>query len=98
RSKRDWSSDVCSSDLDTAGKSCDRKEAANIRKFVGANGTTIHIARYMRENRVIQEKLVLYREFIESATEEMRAFLDHLYEAVSRSEERRVGEERDYRC
>src|SRR5699024_11895632 len=82
RSKRDWSSDVCSSDLDT-------QEA--IEETELAASSTIEESQEI----VSEPEVVNNRENIEK-TEPTTSSVDD-QEIVSRSEERRVGKECRYR-
>src|SRR5699024_12085703 len=85
RSKRDWSSDVCSSDLETISKSKVERvtEADNIRVLIAAGGTGGHVYPAIAiADAVIEQYSNVNIKFIGTA---------------HRSEERRVGKECRYR-
>src|SRR5699024_12165440 len=88
RSKRDWSSDVCSSDLEVMGKVV-RPEAGAISTFTGITREFTHGKRtlfleYQAYPSMAEKKLAQIGEEIEEKWGNTK----------TRSEERRVGKER----
>src|SRR5699024_11273546 len=88
RSKRDWSSDVCSSDLKATCPVCSKERMVTYSK----KGDIIRKCKECSRPKTIGKKLIDANGYVRVQTHN-----GWVYEHRLRSEERRVGREKGYR-